>query len=195
MNEIYLALAGAALGFSLVIPPGPMNVLIANRSMRSLRAGITTGLGAMAADGVLGTIVYAVHATIQLGAWVRWIEGAGALVLSGMVYRLLRERPAAESVPSSDVRVFTVGLIVGVTNPFQIIWWVTAGLAFAYVGGAVLFVGLFAAIGVWVVVFPALLTVGARTDPRIPRVVSIVSAVVLGGFAAYFALVAVGVPL
>jgi threonine/homoserine/homoserine lactone efflux protein len=72
---------------------------------------------------------------------------------------------------------------------------VTAGLAFAYVGGAALFFGLFAAIAIWVVVFPYALTEGARRDPRVPRVVSVASAALLAGFAAYFALSAAGIRL
>ncbi|HXQ48470.1 MAG TPA: LysE family transporter, partial [Thermoplasmata archaeon] len=74
MSDLYFVLAGLALGFSLTVPPGPMNALIANRSMSSLRAGVMTGLGAMTADAVLGTIVYVVHAEVDLGTWVRWLE-------------------------------------------------------------------------------------------------------------------------
>ncbi len=84
---------------------------------------------------------------------------------------------------------------VGVTNPFQILWWVTTGLAFAYVGGALLFLGVFAAIAIWVVVFPYALTEGARRDPRVHPAVSLVSAALLAGFAAFFALSATGVSL
>jgi threonine/homoserine/homoserine lactone efflux protein len=195
VNGLYLALAGLALGFSLTIPPGPMNALIAHRSMRSYRAGVTTGIGAMSADAILGSLVYVARSTVDFGPWIREIEAVGALVLAFMVYRLIRERPAAQPSPSSDVRVYSEALIVGVTNPFQILWWVTAGLAFAYVGGAVLFVGLFGAIGVWVVVFPYALTQGARRDVRFPRAVSVVSSVLLAAFAAFFAVSAAGVVL
>lgn len=192
MSALYLALAGLALGFSLTVPPGPMNALIANRSMRSLRAGITTGLGAMSADAVLGAIVYGVHTAVNLGAWVRWVEAIGAVVLGVMVLRLLRERPKLGAVDPTDVRVYSEALLVGISNPFQILWWVTVGLAFAYVGGAFLFLGLFAAIAVWVVLFPLALTEGARRDPRVPRIVTLGSAVLLAGFAAFFALSAAG---
>jgi threonine/homoserine/homoserine lactone efflux protein len=195
LNEVYVALVGLALGFSLTVPPGPMNALIANRSMRSLRAGITTGLGAMTADAILGTLVYAIHAWVDLGALVRWVEAVGAVVLAVMVYRLIPETSSVDTPPSSNVRVYSAALVVGVSNPFQILWWVTAGLAFAYLGGAALFFGLFAAIGIWVVVFPYALTEGARRDPRVPRIVSVVSAALLAGFAGFFALSAAGISL
>jgi len=192
MNDLYLAVAGLALGFSLTVPPGPMNALIANRSMRSMRAGVTTGLGAMSADAVLGALIYALHAEVNLGAYVRAVEAVGAVVLAVMVARLLREPSTPDAPSASDVRVYSDALLVGVTNPFQILWWVTVGLAFAYVGGAVLFLGLFGAIAVWVVVFPYALTEGVRRDPRISRGVALASAALLAGFAGYFALSAAG---
>ncbi|MCI4343017.1 MAG: LysE family transporter [Thermoplasmata archaeon] len=195
MNELYFVLAGLGLGFSLTVPPGPMNALIASRTMRSLRAGITTGLGAMSADAVLGAIVYIVRVSVDLGPWVRWIEGVGAVVLAGMAFRLLREHQSEDRRPTTELRVFSEALVVGVTNPFQILWWVTAGLAFAYVGGALLLAGLFAAIAVWVVVFPYVLSEGVRRDARVPRLVSLASALLLVAFAVYLALRAAGVML
>jgi threonine/homoserine/homoserine lactone efflux protein len=192
---LYAVAAGLALGFSLTIPPGPMNALIAHRSMRSLRAGVLTGLGAMSADAILGAVVYAVHSAVDLGVWIRWIEAIGAVVLGTMAYRLFREPTGVAAPDDSQVRVYSAALLVGVSNPFQILWWVTVGLAFAYVGGAPLFVGLFAAIAVWVVVFPLLLTEGARRAPQVSRYVAWGSAAVLVGFAAFFALAAAGVPL
>jgi threonine/homoserine/homoserine lactone efflux protein len=193
MTGLPYALVGVALGFSLTVPPGPMNALIANRTMRSLRAGIATGVGAMTADALLGTLVYLVRVAVDLASWVRWIEGLGAIVLAVMVYRLLREPLPTERCATTDVRAFSEALAVGVSNPFQIVWWVTVGLAFAYVGGALLFVGLFAAIAVWVVLFPYALTLGARRDARVPRAVSLVSALLLAAFAVYFAVSAAGV--
>ncbi len=41
---------GLVYGFSLAIPPGPMNALIANRSLSTYREGFFTGLGALTTD-------------------------------------------------------------------------------------------------------------------------------------------------
>ncbi len=186
-------LAGLALGFSLTIPPGPMNALIAHRAVRSFPAGVATGLGAMTADALLGAFVYGVRAEVDLGRWVRPVEAIGAVVLALMAVRLFQDRPAPDRPAASGPRVYSEALLVGVTNPFQILWWLTAGLAFAYVGGLLLFVGLFGAIAVWVVVFPYVLWAGARNDARIPGAVAWVSAALLVGFAGYFALSAAGI--
>ena len=172
-----------------------MNALIATRSVRSVWAGITTGLGAMSADALLGAVVYGVHAVIDLGCAVRYVDALGAAVLAAMAVRIVRERPSAPAAPIPTLRVYSDALLVGVSNPFQILWWVTAGLAFAYVGGAPLFLGLFAAIAIWIVAFPWAIAEGARRDPRVPRIVAWGSAGALVLFAGYFALLAAGVPI
>lgn len=195
MSDASLVLVGMVLGFTLVIPPGPMNALIAARSVRSLRTGVMTGLGAMSADLVLGTLVYGLHAEIDLAPVVRWIEAGGAAVMALFAYRLLRwESRPRSSLPDRDARVFSEALLVGVANPFQVIWWLTAGLAFAYLGGLLLLAGLFAAIGAWILAFPLALHHGTRRLRRAPRVVAVVSAVLLAGFAVYVALLAAGLP-
>jgi threonine/homoserine/homoserine lactone efflux protein len=65
------ALAGLALGFSLTVPPGPMNAPIASRSTRSLREGVLTGLGAMTADALWGGMVLAIRSEVDGGAYLR----------------------------------------------------------------------------------------------------------------------------
>jgi threonine/homoserine/homoserine lactone efflux protein len=194
VSTTYVLLVGLALGFSLVIPPGPMNALIALRSVPSLRAGVTTGLAAMTADLVLGGLVYTLHTFVDLTPIVRWVEAAGAAVMGYFAYRVLtREAPTERPVPGPDVRVFSEALLLGLLNPFQVVWWLTAGLAFAYLGGGWLLVGLFAAISIWIVVFPVALHYGVRRSPAFPRVVTLVSGVLLAGFAVVFALLASGV--
>ncbi|HLM91234.1 MAG TPA: LysE family transporter [Thermoplasmata archaeon] len=196
MTFAYLVLVGLALGFSLTIPPGPMNALIAVRSGRSFRAGVTTGLGAMSADVVLGVLVYLLHTLVDLTPIVRWVEAAGAVIMAYFAYRVLtREAQPSPPDPGPEVRVFSEALLVGVTNPLQVGWWLTAGLAFAYLGGAWLLGGLFGAIAIWIVAFPLALSYGARKSERFPRAVALASGLLMAGFAAYFALLVAGVPL
>jgi len=190
MELAFAFVFGIALGFSLTIPPGPMNALIASQTVRSLRAGIVTGLGAMSADLVLGVLVYALRSEVDLTSIVRWVYlvGAGVMVLFG-VRVLLRSRTPTPSAPGS-MQTYSQAVAVGITNPFQIVWWLTAGLAFAYLGGLVLFVGLFSAIAVWIVAFPYLLHFGTRGRPGVARAVGYVSAGVMFAFAVYFAILA-----
>jgi len=179
------------LGFSLTIPPGPMNALIVARSIRSAWGGFVTGLGAMTADLVLGVLVYAVRSTVNLHAFVRPIDALGAVAMTYLAVRLIRTRDAQASPEPSRVLNFSQAFAVGVTNPLQILWWLTAGLAFAYLGGIVLFAGIFVAIGVWIIAFPWAVHAGTRRVPRLHRWIAISSGAILLGFAAYFVLLAV----
>ncbi len=190
MQFAFDLLFGFALGFSLTIPPGPMNALIASRAVHSLRAGVLTGVGAMSADLILGLLVYGLRSLVDLGAIVRWVYLVGAAVMVVFGVRLLQRSGAAPAEPTAGFRTYSQAILLGLSNPFQIVWWLTAGLAFAYLGGVVLFVGLFAAIVVWVVTFPYALHLGTRGRPRVARAVVYASAALMFGFAAYFVLLA-----
>jgi threonine/homoserine/homoserine lactone efflux protein len=187
----YFLLLGLALGFSLTIPPGPMNAFISSQAVRSLRNGIVAGSGAMSADAVLGVLVFILRSSVNLSNGVRVVYFAGASVMTLYAVLLIRSsgRPAGAS-PSS-LRVYAQALLLGIGNPFQILWWLTAGLAFAFLGGLILFVGLFSAIAIWIVVFPAAVHRGVRSRPRLESAVIVVAAAFLLGFAAYFLYLAV----
>lgn len=190
MTVAYNLLIGLALGFSLTVPPGPMNALIASVTTRSLRAGVLTGCGAMTADLVLGGLVFALDATVDLRAFLEPVYVVGSGVMLWLAVRLFARR-GEPPVPRGDVRTLSTALAVGLTNPFQLLWWLTAGVAFAYLGGAALLVGLFGAIAAWVVSFPLALHVGNRRFPWVQTAVVYVSGGILLAFVAYFAWLAV----
>jgi threonine/homoserine/homoserine lactone efflux protein len=186
VDEAYALVFGVALGFSLAIPLGPMNALIASQSARSLRSGIITGIGAMSADLLLGVMVYLLRSLVDLSSIVRWVYVVGAVVMVFFGVGLLLRPASGEPKPVSGVRSYSEALLLGLSNPFQIVWWLTAGLAFAYLGGVVLFVGLFAAIATWVVTFPYAVHLGARRHPEVARWVVYGSSALMFVFAAYF---------
>jgi threonine/homoserine/homoserine lactone efflux protein len=183
-------LVGVALGFSLTVPPGPMNALIASISTRSRRGGVLTGLGAMTADLVLGGLVFALDSSLDLRRVVEPIYVVGCAVMLYFAVRLLLRR-GAPLPPLGDVRTFSRALGIGLSNPYQILWWLTAGVAFAYLGGIVLLAGLFGAIAVWIVVFPFAIHAGSRRYPRLESIVVYASGAILLGFVVYFAWLAI----
>jgi threonine/homoserine/homoserine lactone efflux protein len=191
MNILYELGVGVVLGFTLTAPPGPMNVLIASRSARSLNRGIVTGMGAMSADAVLGGVVFVLSAAVDLTSFIRAIYVLGCLVMAYLGYRLLTPRPSSTLLADSPVRTYSSALLIGLSNPFQILWWLTAGLAFAYIGGLALFAGLFGAIAVWIVAFPYAVSAGARRSPNAERWITYGSGGILIAFAVYFAVLAV----
>jgi threonine/homoserine/homoserine lactone efflux protein len=178
-------LVGVVLGFSLAVPPGPMNAWIAAVAARSFRAGVVTGFGAMTADAILGAVVYLLDRTVDLHSVVRAVYLLGAGVMAYLGARLLRRTPQdGRDLP--DRRTFFRAVVLGLSNPFQVLWWLTAGIAFAYLGGIVLLIGLFGAIVVWIVAFPWAVHAGARQHPSVERWVRIASAAILVAFAIYF---------
>jgi threonine/homoserine/homoserine lactone efflux protein len=181
---------GLLLGFSLTIPPGPMNALIASLSVRSARAGITTGLGAMCADLLLGAVVFSFATLVDLAPVVRGVYAVGAGVMLYLGVRLLSPPRAEAAAATGQVRTFLRALGVGLSNPYQVVWWLTAGLGFAYLGGPVLLVGLFGAVAIWIVAFPLAVHAGTRRRPRLQQAIGYTSAVILIGFAVYFAVLA-----
>lgn len=183
-------LIGVALGFTLAVPPGPMNALIAAESVKAWRRGFLTGLGAMSADGVLAVVIYALSQNVDLQAYLRAVYAVGAVVMTYFALRLLRPAPAGTAAPAGVVRTYSTALGLGLSNPLQILWWLTAGLAFAYLGGLVVFAGLFGAIAVWITLFPWAIHEGAQRSARAQRVVVALSGVILAAFAVYFAILA-----
>lgn len=208
--------AGVLFGLALAAPPGPMNAIIAEESiLGGWIAGVRAGLGAMTADalfffGALAGLVAVVDRLPTLRA---------VMVTTGGILMLYFALGAARSVesalaPEPDGREGTTGfrkaLVLGLTNPYQIIFWLTVGIGllqpgrldvFSYLplggealvgtfvvetGSAALLVGLFVGILVWVVSFPAaLIGAGRRIDAFAP-VVAAGSALVLAGFGILF---------
>lgn len=177
-------MAGFALGLTLVIPPGPMNGLIAAQTARGgLRAGILTGAGAMTADLILGSVVLGLGASAVLGPYSREIDLIGAGVLFLFAYRLFRQRHRTAARPAGRGRAYLGGLVLGIGNPFQILWWLTAGLALVGSGGALLLGGLFAAIALWILAFPLGLHRILQRHPRASEGLAMASVLLLGAFA------------
>lgn len=179
-------LFGFLLGFSLTIPPGPMNAFIATQTMvRGMGAGVITGTGAMTADLVLGTVIFAARTVLDLHSYIRAVYVIGSVVLIVLAYSSIRGT-SSMSPPQAGSRTYYRALLLGITNPFQILWWLTAGLAFAYIGGIILLAGLFAAIAVWIVLFPVVLHTGTRRHPEVRRGITLASSILMVLFAGYF---------
>ncbi len=211
-----------------------MNAVIAEESvLRGWSAGAKAGLGAGLADFVffllaLGGVVGIVqeYPTAQ-GV----LFAVGGLLMCYFAYgaaNSVRETFAPSSVAegersdgadetSDDAHPdlgestgFRRAFVLALTNPYQILFWLTAGVGLLdpgsldvlavlpYVGEALagtfvvetgspaLIVGLFGGVALWLVSFPAaLVQAGRRVDSFAPAVAA-VSALVLGGFGVSF---------
>ncbi|WP_440991101.1 LysE family translocator [Haloarchaeobius baliensis] len=210
-------LAGLLFGFALASPPGPMNAIIAEESvLGGWFAGVRAGLGAFTADAC-----FFVLAWLGVVAFVETVPAVkGVMVLAGGVLMCYFAYGAARDAmgetdfvdvdPEDDRKGFSKAFVLALTNPYQIVFWLTVGVhmlddraidVFSHVpyvseslagtvvvqaGSLALVVGFFGGILLWVTGFPAtLVAVGRRVD-RFAPVVAGASAVVLALFGGFF---------
>jgi threonine/homoserine/homoserine lactone efflux protein len=193
---------GGALAFSLVAPPGPMNALIADETAaRGWFAGFRSGLGAFASDTVFCALALSGAVTVAGSPTVRSVAAmVGGVFMFYLAYDALRD---ARARTPTESRGFTKALVLGLTNPYQIGWWLTAGVALVQpspvelmgetvvVGGVTVLVGFFVGILVWITAFPALLVRAGDRLEGFEKAVSYVSAAVLSVFGVAFVYYAV----
>ncbi|MFC6951370.1 LysE family transporter [Halorubellus litoreus] len=215
-------------GLALAAPPGPMNAVIAQESVvRGWRAGASAGLGAFTADAAffvlaaVGVVEFVETAPMLKAAMV---AGGGVLMLyfaygaigdvrDGAAFGVdpaATDGEQAVSRVDADKRGFTKAFALAITNPYQIVFWLTVGVRMLqpgtvdvlshtpYVGGSLdgvlvvttgspaLIAGFFLGILCWVGGFPAsLVAAGRRVDDFAPAVAG-ASALVLAGFGVVF---------
>jgi threonine/homoserine/homoserine lactone efflux protein len=227
--------AGVVFGLTLAAPPGPMNAIIAEESvLRGWTAGFRAGLGAAAADVVffvlaaLGVVGFVDRLPLVRGLMV----GVGGLLMLYFAYgaaadagvfaalrgrgRLsagfLDDRGDADHEGDADEGLVSTGFgkafVLALTNPYQVLFWLTvgvglldpgevdlfaaadvsalAGMVVVETGSPALLVGFFAGIGVWITGFPGALVSARRRVSALAPVVAVGSALVLAGFGVAF---------
>lgn len=188
---------GMLLGYSLAVPPGPMNALIAAWSLRGWRQGFAVGAGAMSADLLLMVLTLALYKSASAfvgGPAMRLAMLLGSALLLFLAYRIAVSKPPREIDRGSDgdaIRGYVVGLSLGLVNPYQVGWWLTVGLSSIGAFGVAWALGLFTAIFTWIVSFPAAVRAGWRANRRATwLLIKGFSVLVLAGFGLYFLYVA-----
>lgn len=184
-----------------------MNAIIAEESaLRGWSSGFRAGLGAMSADACFFLVALAGVATLFQNAPTLRV---GTMAVGGLLmcyFAVDAARSARESfrdLEIGDSKGFRKTFALSLTNPYQILWWLTVGVALldpgtlsvgvpllgeiAVVTGSIAVVlGFFAGIFLWITAFPlALVSLGGRIDGFTPLVAG-VSTVVLAGFGAVF---------
>jgi len=222
MSVAVTLLAGAAFGLALAAPPGPMNAVIAEESvLRGWSAGFRAGLGAMVADACffIGALLGAVAVVRERPLVHAAMVGVGGLLMLYFAYGAateLREGLAGRGRSGGDRsprggegKAFRKAFALALTNPYQIVFWLTGGVALlapgtldvlaplsgaladvfvVRTGSPALIVGLFGGIGVWIVGFPAALVAAERRVEAAAPLIAGASALVLAGFGGYFLL-------
>ena len=207
--------AGMVFGLALAAPPGPMNAIIAEESVvGGWPAGFRAGLGAMLADFMFFLLALAgVVAVVEQFPTLRGgMVMTGGLLMLYFAYGALQNTEATLTgeADTEAGRGFQKALVLALTNPYQILFWLTVGVALLdpgrvdvlaftpYVGDALagllvvetgsptLLAGLFGGIVFWIVGFPAALVAGRRRVDAFAPLVAGGSALVLAGFGVFF---------
>ena len=208
--------AGMIFGLALAAPPGPMNAIIAEESvLRGWWAGFRAGLGAMTADFCffvlsLAGVVTLLNRQPTLRAAMIGVGGVVMLYFAYGAVHGVRESLSPETKTADGGNGFRKAFVLALTNPYQILFWLTVGVGLLrpgthdllaetpYVGqqlagtlvvqtgSAALLVGLFAGIVVWIVGFPATLVAARRRVDALAPLVAAGSALVLAGFGVAF---------
>ncbi len=196
-------LAGTLLGFSIAVPPGPINATVAREvaSKHSAFAGFVVALGATTADGIflLLTFLGWTEIVAKSGAVIAWIYLIGGAVMISYAFLTLRQTPRSSDASrqrSSSPRQFLVrvrdrlpyllGLSLGITNPYQIAWWLSVGIASISSFGPTVILGFFAGIMIWNVIYSTGLKAGTVKIAGFERIALIASSLMLLGFGAWF---------
>lgn len=176
MDPIYSASLGLLLGLSLAAPPGPINAMIANESLNSFQKGFLVGLGAMTADAIFFFLTYYFERSIPL--WIlKYLYILGSLVMLFLAYKVLKTEQRSIGRKGN----YLIGLSVGITNPYQILWWLTAGISMINLFSIYMIPGFFAGILIWIITFPFMIwKVSSRF--KIQRFVKIFSFSILAIF-------------
>ena len=204
--------AGVAFGLALAAPPGPMNAVIAEESvLRGWGSGFKAGLGAMTADLVFLALALAgAVAVVERAPTLRnAMVAVGGLLMLYFAYGAARgaKESFRTAAATPESRGFSKAFVLALTNPYQILFWLTVGVGLlapgrvdvlAYAADALtglvvvetghpaLVVGLFGGIVVWIVGFPAALVAAEQRMENAAPVVAVLSAAVLVLFGAYF---------
>jgi threonine/homoserine/homoserine lactone efflux protein len=213
-NVLSSVVFGAAFGLALAAPPGPMNAIIAQESvLRGWAAGFRAGLGAMTADlcflglSLLGVVAFVGSMPRLRGAMV----GVGGMLMVWFAYGAIRDaRGGIDWETEAEGRGFRKAFALALTNPYQVLFWLTAGVGMLESGRAdvlgyapylgetlsgtlvvetgtpALVVGFFLGITLWIVGFPASLVAAGQRLDRVTRGVAYLSGAVLAVFGVWF---------
>ena len=195
MNEVLL-LRGLLLGFSIAAPVGPIGVLVIRHSITSGRgAGLMTGLGAAAADGLYGLAgglgLSAVSTLLVEHA--PWLKLAGGVFLVWLGIRTIVGPSGSEerkAVRSGHTRTFLTGLVLTLSNPLTMLSFAAmfAGLGVgAGTGGSSsvgwLVAGVFAGSALWWLILSTTASLArTRMTPERLRWVNRASGVIIAAF-------------
>ncbi|PSQ41415.1 lysine transporter LysE [Halobacteriales archaeon QS_9_68_42] len=173
--------------------------------LSTFAAGVAFGLALAAPPGPMNAVI---AEESVLRGWGSAMVAVGGLLMLYFAYGAVRDaRESFRAAAAPEGRGFTKAFVLALTNPYQILFWLTVGVGLlapgrvdvlAYAADALtglvvvetghpaLVVGLFGGIVVWIVGFPAALVAAEQRMENAAPVIAVLSAAVLVLFGAYF---------
>uniref|UniRef100_UPI002621917E LysE family translocator n=1 Tax=uncultured Halorubrum sp. TaxID=399555 RepID=UPI002621917E len=137
MSTLVTLGAGVVFGLALAAPPGPMNAVIAEEAvLRGRFAGFRAGLGAATADAIFFVLAYVgVVAVVESFPLLQGVMVAvgGVLMLYFAVGAAQGARASfrptsGEETIAAEGKGFRKALVLALTNPYQVLFWLTIGV-------------------------------------------------------------------
>lgn len=184
---------GFLLGLGAAIPLGPINILIMNNALKSYKAGVSLGLGAMSADVLyLSLILAGMIGFLNNPDFLSVVGLFGSFFLLYLAYGIYKNRAKKIEIQTQKIQVknlfkiYTQGFIFTLLNPYTIIFWFSiAGYAANrdFNIGFTIF-GMMSSISLWITVMPYLVhKTKHKISQRASKYLSVFSSLILFGFA------------
>lgn len=178
---------GLLLGLTLGLPPGPIIAQMAVDVARGKpMSGIGVGLGAVTADACFFTLVaLGLLVALPPDGFLVVLSVAGALLMGVLARDAVRVARQPDKPTRRVLNGFPGGFMLAVLSPFNIGWWLTAGVTFLAIHGNLLAVGFFTGLLGVVFGYTGVFHLGAKRFPRMVTYVGYTSGVFLAAFALF----------
>jgi threonine/homoserine/homoserine lactone efflux protein len=185
-------LSGVVLGISIAAPPGPVNAAAAYQVTKSWFAGWSTLMGATTADAIFFLLTYfgltALIASGEVRDLLFVLGGCFMLYLAFTTLRSAKREPREEKKAG---RPYLLGLTIGLSNPFQLAWWIAVGIGMISTFGLSIVFGFFTGIIAWTLLFSTLLHAGISRYREVYPYLVYASGAILVVFGLWFLFTAV----
>lgn len=179
-------LSGVLLGISIAVPPGPVNAAAAYQVTKSWFSGWSTLLGATTADAIFFLLTYfGFTALLAFGEVREILFAVGGVFMLYLAYATLRTK-GQEQAKERSGRPYLLGLTIGLSNPFQLAWWIAVGIGMISTFGLSIFSGFFTGIVAWTLAYSTLLRAGVTRYRRVYPYIVYASGIVLLAFGLWF---------
>ncbi len=163
------------LGLSMAAPPGPINAMITLASLQSNLKGTAIGAGAMTADLIFYFIIFLIKGLIP-SELIKFLYGIGGLYTAFLGLLAIKSKMIFKIKTGGS---YLMGLIMGITNPYQIAWWISFGIVMLDRFGILSGIGFFSGIALWIFTYPYSIKKAGKISMKVEKLIKMISALVL----------------